>query len=112
MCVCGRNLPVGPSPDLESPQWQRMVNSNIRLAWDSSPAGHLQNFTSPVLVLHGDADANVDFQESVGLVRQLRRKGGVHVEWLVIPDERHGFQLFENQLLAAEKTYDFLKRFV
>ena len=107
-----RNLPVGPSPDLMSPQWYSEVSDNIRLAWDSSPAGHLANFTSPVLVLHGDADANVDFQESLGLVRGLRRKGDVHVETVVLPDERHGFQLFENQLLAAEKTFEFLQRFV
>eukprot|EP00656_Telonema_subtile_P018189 TRINITY_DN19802_c0_g1_i1.p1 TRINITY_DN19802_c0_g1~~TRINITY_DN19802_c0_g1_i1.p1 ORF type:complete len:840 (+),score=100.20 TRINITY_DN19802_c0_g1_i1:121-2520(+) len=107
-----RNLPVGPSPDLMSSDWSNHVRDNIKLAWDSSPAGHMENFTSPVLVLHGDSDANVDFQESVGLVRALRRKGGVHVETVVLPDERHGFQLFENQLLAAEKTFEFLQRFV
>ena len=36
--------------------------------------------------------------------------GGHPPQTLVIPDERHGFQLFENQLLAAEATYEFLKR--
>lgn len=82
------------------------------MAWESSPAGHIENFTSPVLVLHGDSDANVDFQESLGLVRALRRKGGVHVETAVYPDERHGFQLFENQLSAAELIFEFLQRFV
>jgi hypothetical protein len=40
------------------------------------------------------------------------RRPDVHVEAVIIPDERHGFQLFENQLLAAEETFGFLSRFV
>ena len=53
------------------------------------------------------ADANVDFQETVGLVAGLRRRG-VEAELLVVPDERHGFVRWASQLLAAQATADFL----
>eukprot|EP01065_Artemidia_motanka_P051499 TRINITY_DN9108_c0_g1_i1.p1 TRINITY_DN9108_c0_g1~~TRINITY_DN9108_c0_g1_i1.p1 ORF type:complete len:791 (+),score=173.00 TRINITY_DN9108_c0_g1_i1:79-2373(+) len=107
-----RNIPVGPESNLAGPKWRTVVDRNIASLWDSSPAGHVANITKPVLVLQGDSDADVDFQESVGLVRALRISGAAHYETVILPDERHGFQLFENQVLAARRVVDFLKRFV
>ena len=40
------------------------------IAMQSSPAGHVANWTSPTLLIHGDADEEVDFQEAVGCVRK------------------------------------------
>jgi dipeptidyl aminopeptidase/acylaminoacyl peptidase len=57
-------------------------------------------------------------QESLGVVRALRRRqqeeGAASrvVETFVLPDETHGFALYEHQVLAAEATYDFLARFL
>ena len=35
----------------------------------------MRNLTSPLLLIQGDADEEVDFQETVGLVRALRNLG-------------------------------------
>jgi dipeptidyl aminopeptidase/acylaminoacyl peptidase len=112
-----RQLEVGPEPDLNGPGWSNSVQHNVALSWTSSPAAFVQNWTAPVLLIHGDADADVDFQESLGVVRALRRRareggGETVVETLVRPDETHGMALFEHQLLAAEASYDFLGRFL
>ena len=107
-----RNLAQGPEPDIAGPAWRADADANIKLAWQSSPASHVANLTSPLLLIHGDSDANVDFQETVGLVRALRRQGRSNVETLIVPDERHGFALFSNQILAAEATFAFLARHV
>ena len=110
-----RNLPVGPEPDLMGPGWAAAVDANVALAWRSSPAAFVANLTTPLLLLHGDADANVYFQESLGVLRALRRQPAAEtrvVETFVLPDETHGFALFSNQVLAAEATYAFLARFL
>ena len=63
---------MGPGSDLAGPGWWDQARANAALAWDSSPAGHVFNLTSPLLVIQGDSDANVDFEETVGLVRARR----------------------------------------
>jgi dipeptidyl aminopeptidase/acylaminoacyl peptidase len=109
-----RQLAVGPEPDLNGPAWPALTNANVALAWRSSPAAFVANWTAPLLLLHGDADADVHFQESLGVLRALRRRGGDNavIETFVLPDETHGFALFAHQVLAAEATYDFLARFL
>jgi len=110
-----RQLPYGPEPDLMGPSWAAAVDANVDVAWRSSPVAFVENLTAPLLLLHGDADANVFFQESLGVLRALRRQPGHEarvVETFVLPDETHGFALYEHQLQAAEATFDFLARFL
>ena len=108
-----RALKIGPGADIAGPDWNSQAIANMRLAFDSSPAGHVFNLTSPLLVIQGDSDANVDFQETVGLVRALRtaqRNLGLspeNLETLVFPDERHGLAVFANEVTAAAATVDF-----
>lgn len=63
-----------------------------------------------VLLIHGDRDQEVAFQESVGLVRALRAARRVVPEVLVFPDESHGLSVFEHQLQAFEATENFFQR--
>ena len=63
-----------------------------KLAYDSSPLASVDGWRSPVLMIHGDDDRNVNFNETVTLVRALRERR-VEVEQLVFPDEIHGFPL-------------------
>ena len=74
-----------------------------------SPAGHLDNITGPLLLIHGDQDQEVPYQESLSLARYLRRKGGVDVSTLFFPGECHGECAYEHQLKVAEATVDFLR---
>lgn len=56
----------------------------------ASPVGHVETWRSPVLLIHGDADMNVDFVETVDLAERLRERG-VEVRTLVFPGEAHDF---------------------
>ena len=56
----------------------------------SSPLGHLDTWRSPVLLIHGDEDMNVDVVETVDLAQRLRERG-VEVRTLIIPGEAHDF---------------------
>ena len=56
----------------------------------TSPVGHVDTWRSPVLLIHGDSDMNVDFVETVDLTQRLREQG-VEVRTLVFPGEAHDF---------------------
>lgn len=78
-------------------------------AHESSAMASIDDWTSPVLVIHGDNDRNVDIAESIHLVHHLRKRG-VHVETLVFPDEVHDFMLQETWDEIATATADFFDR--
>ncbi len=80
-----------------------------KLAWKSSPVAHIDTWTSPVLIISGDDDGNVDFYESIDLARRFEEKRFKY-ESLVFPDETHHFMKYANMLALDEATADFLER--
>lgn len=62
-----------------------------------------------MLLIHGDDDRNVRFEQTVDLTRRLRAKG-VAVEELVIPDDIHDFLLFRNWVRVGQATGDFFEK--
>lgn len=94
-------------------QWQAAVtglpNDNDRTEWSSSPIADLDNWSSPVLLIHGDDDRNVPFSETKWLVEKLDAMD-VEYELLVFPDDVHSFLLYRNWVRAYEATADFFDR--
>jgi dipeptidyl aminopeptidase/acylaminoacyl peptidase len=76
-----------------------------RLAFNSSPMADVKNWRSPVLLIHGDDDRNVNFRQTVELVEALR--GRVHVEQLIFPDEIHDFLMHAHWLEAYQAAVRF-----
>ncbi|MEZ5557908.1 MAG: S9 family peptidase [Pseudomonadales bacterium] len=72
-----------------------------------SPLFHAQNISRPLLVVQGANDPRVLRQESDELVAAVRRNG-VPVDYLVFPDEGHGFSKRENRIAASEAMLRFL----
>lgn len=80
-----------------------------RRQWESSPMGAIGSWRSPVLLIHGDDDRNVDYRQSLLLARELAARG-VPFEELALPNERHDFFRYATWLTALEETGDFLDR--
>jgi len=80
-----------------------------RVALESSPIAAVNDWRSPVLLIHGDDDRNVQFSQSVELAAALRARG-VQVEQLVFPDEIHDFLLHADWLRAYQAAADFFQR--
>lgn len=57
--------------------------------WDASPINHVSADDPPVLLIHGDADMGVPFEQSE-LMREALRKAGVTAELLRVPGGGHG----------------------
>jgi dipeptidyl aminopeptidase/acylaminoacyl peptidase len=79
------------------------------LIWQSSPVAWLDQWRSPVLLIHGDDDGNVNFSESIDLSKRLKSKG-VYFETLVVPDETHHWLKYSNMLKVDSSTAAFLQR--
>ena len=80
-----------------------------RLAFESSPLSQVDRWEDPVLLIHGDDDRNVRFDETITLAKALELRG-VHWESLVFPDEVHGFLLHRSWVSAYRATLDFFDR--
>jgi dipeptidyl aminopeptidase/acylaminoacyl peptidase len=81
----------------------------VKLAFQSSPNAALDGWKSPVLLIQGDDDRNVDFSQTVDLLQRLRARK-VHVEELIFPDEIHGFLMWKSWVRAYGATEDFFGR--
>ena len=77
-----------------------------RIAASSSPMSSVDTWKSPVLLIHGDDDRNVNFAQTVMLVEALRKRK-VEFEQLIFPDEIHDFLLHRNWLRAYHAAEDF-----
>ena len=81
------------------------------VSYQSSSVAEVENWTSPVLLIHGDDDRNVAFSQTVGLVQLLRAQGVPH-ELIVFPDDVHDFLLHERWLTTFDATDDFFDRYL
>ena len=81
------------------------------VSYQSSSVAEVENWTSPVLLIHGDDDRNVEFSQTVGLVQLLRAQGVPH-ELIVFPDDVHDFLLHERWLITFDATDDFFDRYM
>ena len=91
---------VGPLPE------------QLAVYQDRSPILHADRYTgTPLLVLHGDADAVVPVQQSQVFAERVRAAGGT-VSLHVYEGEGHGFRQPANQLDEYRRVEDFLRRWV
>ena len=87
------------------------VIDSTNLAFRSSAVGAIDGWKSPVFLVHGDDDRNVDFAQTVGLVQLLRARGVYH-ELMVVPDDLHESMLHANWIDTFDRMGVFLRRFV
>ena len=86
-----------------------VTEPDYRVAFESSPMHFLSTWRSPVLLMQGDDDRDVQFNQTVMLMDALRRQK-VDVEELVFPDEIHDFLLYRTWRTAYEAAAAFLDR--
>lgn len=81
----------------------------LELAFRSSPVSRVDDWRSPVLIVHGDDDRAVKFSQGIDLVERLRARG-LPVETLAIPDEDHFFLRHASWLRVHRATEAFFGR--
>ncbi len=91
------------------PQQIRDRQQAARLAFESSPMASVDTWRSPVLLIHGDDDRNVEFTQTIALVEALRKRN-VSFEELIFPNEIHDFLLHRHWVEAYQGTAEFFAR--
>jgi dipeptidyl aminopeptidase/acylaminoacyl peptidase len=81
----------------------------LKTAWESSPVSSVGGWRSPVLIVQGDDDRNVRFNQSVDLINRLEKRG-VPYETLTIVDDTHHWLKWANAVTAYGAAADFFKR--
>ena len=87
------------------PETQRDLLKNL------SPLFKLGWVKAPVLVLHGKNDTNVPVVEATQVVEQLKKRD-VPVEYILFPDEGHGFRKLPNRIRATEAITAWFSKYL
>jgi dipeptidyl aminopeptidase/acylaminoacyl peptidase len=77
--------------------------------YNKSPLFFAKNITKPFIVLQGSNDPRVLQIESDEIVAEAK-KNNVPVEYVIFPDEGHGFVKKENNIKASEEVLKFLDK--
>lgn len=100
-------------PFLEGSWYRRVGNPAVEAdrqdLIDRSPLFFCDRIKVPLLVVHGANDPRVKQQESDQIVVALRQKGKA-VEYLVAPDEGHGFRAPGNRMAMAVAMEKFFAK--
>jgi len=91
--------------------WNLVTPEDQEVARRASPVANVEDWRSPVLLIHGDDDRNVFFVQTTDLRQRLRERG-VPVELLVFPDEVHSFLVHRHWLEAYRAAEDFFGRWL
>lgn len=83
---------------------------SVRL-YNISPLFHASNVKNPVMVLQGANDPRVLQVESDEIVEAIK-KNGVPVEYVIFPDEGHGFVKKENEIKGYRAVLNFLDKYL
>jgi dipeptidyl aminopeptidase/acylaminoacyl peptidase len=81
---------------------------DYQLAFDSSPMAFVKTWRSPVLLIAGDNDPDVQFNQTVMMADALRKQH-VEMEELIFPEEVHDFLLYRTWQHAYEAAARFLR---
>jgi len=86
------------------------TEDSVRL-FNISPLFHAQNVTKPLMVLQGANDPRVLQVESDEIVEKVKANG-VPVEYVLFPDEGHGFMKKENEIKGYGQVLLFLDKYL
>ncbi len=79
------------------------------VSFKSSAVGAIDGWKSPVLLVHGDDDRNVAFQQTTGLVQLLRARN-VEYELIVFPDDTHESMLHSRWIYTLDRMEKFIDK--
>lgn len=84
---------------------------DLAMLKEISPVFHASKIKKPLMVLQGANDPRVIKPESDDIVAAVKQNG-VPVEYIVFPDEGHGFTKKKNQIESYRAIHQFLDKYL
>ena len=103
----------GTTEELWFPEWEFKGTawSNPALYSRWSPHKFVQNFNTPILIIHGELDYRVPIGEGMQLFTAVQRKG-IDSKMLIFPDEGHWVLKPQNSQLWYHTVLDWLDKYL
>ncbi|MEP6769279.1 MAG: S9 family peptidase [Acidobacteriota bacterium] len=76
-----------------------------------SPIHRVERVTAPTIVLHGANDTNVPVVEAEQVVESLKKRG-IPVEYVLFPDEGHGWRKTSNRIRSAVAVTRWFEKYL
>lgn len=83
--------------------------TQLKLLQDLSPIHKLDRVVTPLLVMHGANDTNVPVVEAEQVVDNLKQRG-VEVQYILFPDEGHGWRKQPNRVRSTLELTRFFRK--
>ena len=103
----------GTTEELWFPEWEfkgtPWTNPAMYTRW--SPHKFVQNFNTPILIIHGELDYRVPIGEGMQLFTAVQRKG-IDSKILIFPDEGHWVLKPQNSHLWYHTVLDWLDKYL
>lgn len=77
----------------------------------NNPVNFVQNFRTPMLILHGERDFRIPYSQSLGLFNALQRRN-VPSRLVVFPDENHWILRPQNSIQWYREVHGWLDRYL
>lgn len=94
-----------PEWEFDGPYWK-----NEKYYKKFSPHNYVENFNTPMLIIHGEKDYRLDFGEGIMPFTALRRKG-IPAKLVLFPDEGHWVQKPKNSRFWHEIIFEWLNKY-
>jgi dipeptidyl aminopeptidase/acylaminoacyl peptidase len=103
----------GSTEELWFPEWEfrGMPWTNREAYTRFNPSEHVENFRTPMLVIHGGLDYRVPLEQGLQVFTALRRRD-VPARLLYFPDEGHWVLKPQNAQVWWETVYEWLDRWL
>lgn len=86
-------------------------DTQIEMLRRLSPINRIDRIKSPVIVIHGANDTNVPVIEAEQVVENLKRRN-VPVEYILFPDEGHGWRKIPNRIRSTVSIVKFFETYL
>jgi dienelactone hydrolase len=92
---------------LSSESIKKQIGTDAAKLKLNSPRLHAAEFDVPLLMLHGDSDAQVPFEQSEDMHSALKRAGKAH-RFVAVPDADHQFSAEKDRVIMLREIEAFL----
>ncbi len=87
------------------------AGNNYETLWKWSPLAHVKNVKTPTMFLHGENDNDVHITQAEEMYTALRQRG-IAAEMVRYPREGHGFREPAHRVDAAQRTLDWMDKYL